>query len=70
MIDFEKHNWEAFEPEVEQAIDQRQVEVQKEANRLRERQGKRSNKYYHPDFFPGHSFGLKLRLTLELGIVG
>ncbi len=41
VIDFDEDDGEALEPEVEESVDEREVHVQKEADRFREREGER-----------------------------
>ena len=69
MVDADEDDGETFEPEVEQAVDERQVEVEEEADGLGEGERKWSNEDHQPDLFTRHPLGLKLRLALELGII-
>ena len=52
VVDFDEDDGEALEPEVEESVDEGQVEVQEEADGLREREGERPDENHHRDLFP------------------
>ncbi|MCJ1286760.1 hypothetical protein MMC26_006106 [Xylographa opegraphella] len=69
MVNVEERYRKTLEPEVQQAIDQRQIEVDEEADRLGEGERERPDEYHFPNLFARHSLHLELWLALQLRIV-
>ncbi len=70
VVGGDENDGEGFEPEVEEAVDECQIEVQQETDGFRKGQGEGTDEDHHSDFLPGHAFGFNLRLAFHARVVG
>ena len=66
MVDLAEDDGERFEPEVEQAVDEGDVEIKCEANGFFYREGKWPDEDHKKNFLRGHAFGFELGLAFDL----
>jgi len=62
-IDFDKDDWEGFEPDVQKTVDEGNVKVEQEHHGFLEVEGDRANKNHHDDILSGHGLSHQFRLT-------
>ena len=68
-VHVDEYDGEALEPEIEQSVDQGDVDVQQEADRLGEGEGEWPDENHQPNLSSCHALGLNLRLALHPWIV-
>lgn len=64
MVDFHEDDGEGFEPDVEKAVDECNVEIEKEDHGLHKVEGKRSDQGNHNNLASHKSFTFDLRFAL------
>ena len=65
MVDFDEHDGERLEPEVEQCVDERDVEVEYKDNGLLEIKRERPDQHIDGDIASSQALSIDLRLRLE-----
>lgn len=70
VVDANEDDDEGLEPDVQEAVDEGDVEVDEKDHGLVEVERERPDEDHHGDRFPGHLLALELRLADELVVAG
>ena len=70
VVDFDKDDDEGLEPDVEDAVDEGNVQVEQEDHWLGEVERERSDEGHHDDVFAGHVLGHEFGLADQLIVAG
>lgn len=70
VVDGAEDDGEGLEPEVEEAVGEGDVEVEREADGFLDGEGEGPDEDHEQDVLRGHAFGFELGLAFDVGVAG